>query len=143
MFTEKQYEIADKILATVKQNAGRCNIDQFYNSLPDYDNHVMDYEYMKEMLMKQYGAMEYIGKDEYWISLTPIGYRLCETGLKEHNQKKDRVEKLKGWKLVLEVINAGLTLGNFICAIVAFTAGILLSDPIKSILRKLLGSLAE
>lgn len=143
MLTEKQYDIAGKVLEAIKKQGGRCNMDQFYNALPDYDDHVMDYEYMKKMLMDQYHAIEYIGKDEYWISLTPNGYRLSETGLKEHNKKVDRVEKLKGWKLILEVINAGLTLGNFICAIVAFTAGILLSDPIKSILRKLLGSLIE
>lgn len=112
-------------------------MDQFYNALPDYDDHIMDYEYMKDLLMKQYHAIEYIGEDEYWISLTPNGGRLYKSGLKKHNQKVDQTEKLKGWKLILEVINASLTLGNFICAIVAFTAGILLSDPIKSILKKL------
>lgn len=143
MLTDKQYEIADKILNAIKQFGGRCNMDQFYNAFPDYDTHTMDYEYMRDMLMKQFNAIEYIGKDEYWLSLTSDGYRLSETGLKKHNKKVDQAEKLKGWKLILEVINAGLTLGNFICAIVAFTAGILLSDPIKSILKKLLGSLIE
>lgn len=139
MFTERQYEIGDKMLNAIKQLGGCCNMDQFYNSFPDYDDHTKDYEYMKDMLMNQYCAIKYIGKDEYRISLTPDGYRLSEAGLKEHNKKVDKVEKLKGWKLILEVINAGLTLGNFICAIVAFTAGILLSDPIKSILRRLFG----
>ena len=86
MFTEKQYEIADKILATVKQNAGRCNIDQFYNGLPDYDNHTMDYEYMKETLMKRYHAIEYMGKDEYWGSPDKPGglsIQLCKSEKKE------------------------------------------------------------
>lgn len=91
----KQYEIADKILATVKQNAGRCNIDQFYNGLPDYDNHTMDYEYMKETLMKRYHAIEYMGKDEYWLILTNEGESIATIGLKKHLQKSADKEELE------------------------------------------------
>ena len=105
MFTEKQYEIADKILATVKQNAGRCNIDQFYNGLTDYDNHTMDYEYMKETLMKRYHAIEYMGKDEYWLILTNEGESIATIGLKKHLQKSADKEELEDKKLKLDVAN--------------------------------------
>lgn len=55
-----------------------------------------------------------------------------ETLIILHNQKENRIEKRKDGKLVLEVINAGLTLGNCICTIVVFTVGILLLGLIKA-----------
>ena len=55
-----------------------------------------------------------------------------ETLIILHNQKENRIEKRKDGKLVLEVINAGLTFGNCICTIVVFTVGILLLGLIKA-----------
>lgn len=142
MFTEKQYEIADKILATVKQNAGRCNIDHFYNSLPDYDNHVMDYEYMKEMLMKQYHAIEYMGKDEYWLILTNEGESITTVGLKRHLQKSADREELEDKKLKLDVANGWVSLFKFawwvLAAITGAVVDSLAGNPIGNLIRRLI-----
>ena len=142
MFTEKQYEIADKILATVKQNAGRCNIDQFYNGLPDYDNHTMDYEYMKETLMKRYHAIEYMGKDEYWLILTNEGESIAPIGLKKHLQKSADKEELEDKKLKLDVANGWVSLFKFawwvLAAITGAVVDSLAGNPIGNLIRRLI-----
>ena len=142
MFTEKQYEIADKILATVKQNAGRCNIDQFYNGLPDYDNHTMDYEYMKETLMKRYHAIEYMGKDEYWLILTNEGESIATIGLKKNLQKSADKEELEDKKLKLDVANGWVSLFKFawwvLAAITGAVVDSLAGNPIGNLIRRLI-----
>ena len=142
MFTEKQYEIADKILATVKQNAGRCNIDQFYNGLPDYDNHTMDYEYMKETLMKRSHAIEYMGKDEYWLILTNEGESIATIGLKKHLQKSADKEELEDKKLKLDVANGWVSLFKFawwvLAAITGAVVDSLAGNPIGNLIRRLI-----
>ena len=142
MFTEKQYEIADKILATVKQNAGRCNIDQFYNGLPDYDNHTMDYEYMKETLMKRYHAIEYMGKDEYWLILTNEGESIGTIGLKKHLQKSADKEEREDKKLKLDVANGWVSLFKFAWWVLAAIKGAvvdsLAGNPIGNLIRRLI-----
>lgn len=143
MLTEKQYEIADKILNAVKLYNGRCNIDQFYNALPDYDNHVMDYEYMKDMLIKQFHALEYIGKDQYWLALTNEGQALVEMGLRKYQQKAVDKEDLNDTKLKLDVANGWVSLFKFAWWILAAIVGAVVDSLVGSPIGKLIHRLIE
>ena len=42
-------------------------------------------------------------------------------------------------KLTIDLINGVFTLGNFVASVIGFTAGILLADPVKGLLRTIFG----
>ncbi|RHJ83546.1 hypothetical protein [Parabacteroides sp. AM08-6] len=143
MLTGKQYEIADKILNAINQFGGRCNMDQFYKALPDYDNHTMDYEYMKEMLMKQFHAIEYMGEDEYWLMMTGEGQNIISTGLKEYQQKSANKEELENTKLKLDVTNGWASLFKFAWWVLAAITGAVVDSLVGNPIGKLIHRLIE
>ena len=57
--------------------------------------------------MKRYHAIEYMGKDEYWLILTNEGESIATIGLKKHLQKSADKEELEDKKLKLDVLTAG------------------------------------
>lgn len=142
MLTEKQYEIGDNILNVVNRSGGRCNMDQYYNALPDYDNHTMDYELLKDMLLRQYHAIEYLGHDKYWLMITREGQNIAAIGLKKYLQNSTDKEKLEDTKLKLDVYNGWASLFKFAWWVLAAIAGAvvdsLAGNPIGKLIHRLI-----
>ena len=102
----------------------------------------MDYEYMKETLMKRYHAIEYMGKDEYWLILTNEGESIATIGLKKHLQKSADKEELEDKKLKLDVANGWVSLFKFawwvLAAITGAVVDSLAGNPIGNLIRRLI-----
>ena len=136
---EQQCEIADKVLRAILRYGGRCNIDQFYGGLPDYDDRAMDYENTSSALECDYELIRFEGSESYYVALTAEGRKAAQTGMAKRLTKEHRQEWMREKKLTIELINGMFTLGNFVAAVIGFTAGILLADPVKGLLRTIFG----
>ena len=56
-----------------------------------------------------------------------------------NDQQCEIADRMKEKKLTIDLINGVFTLGNFVAAVIGFTAGILLADPVKGLLRTIFG----
>lgn len=136
---EQQCEIADKVLRAILRYGGRCNIDQFYGELSDYDDRAMDYENTISALEYDYELIRFEGSERYYVALTAEGRKAAQTGMAKRLTREHRQEWMREKKLTIELINGMFTLGNFVAAVIGFTAGILLADPVKGLLRTIFG----
>ena len=136
---DQQCEIADKVLRAILRYGGRCNIDQFYWELPDYDDRTMDYESTISALEYDYELIRFEGQDRYYVALTAEGRKTAQTGMSKRLTKEHRQAWMQEKKLTIDLINGVFTLGNFVAAVIGFTAGILLADPVKGLLRTIFG----
>lgn len=136
---DQQCEIADRILQAIQKYGGRCNIDQFYWELPDYDDRTMDYETTISALEYDYELIRFEGQDRYYVALTAEGRKTAQTGMSKRLTKEHRKAWMQEKKLTIDLINGVFTLGNFVAAVIGFTAGILLADPVKGLLRTIFG----
>ena len=136
---DQQCEIADRILQAIQKYGGRCNIDQFYWELPDYDDRTMDYESTISALEYDYELIRFEGQDRYYVALTAEGRKTAQTGMSKRLTKEHRQAWMQEKKLTIDLINGVFTLGNFVAAVIGFTAGILLADPVKGLLRTIFG----
>ena len=136
---DQQCEIADKVLRAILRYGGRCNIDQFYWELPDYDDRTMDYETTISALEYDYELIRFEGQDRYYVALTAEGRKTAQTGMSKRLTKEHRKAWMQEKKLTIDLINGVFTLGNFVAAVIGFTAGILLADPVKGLLRTIFG----
>ena len=136
---DQQCEIADRILQAIQKYGGRCNIDQFYWELPDYDDRTMDYETTISALEYDYELIRFEGQDRYYVALTAEGLKTAQTGMSKRLTKEHRKAWMQEKKLTIDLINGVFTLGNFVAAVIGFTAGILLADPVKGLLRTIFG----
>ena len=136
---DQQCNIADRILQAIQKYGGRCNIDQFYGELPDYDDRTMDYETTISALEYDYELIRFEGQDRYYVALTAEGRKTAQTGMSKRLTKEHRQAWMQEKKLTIDLINGVFTLGNFVAAVIGFTAGILLADPVKGLLRTIFG----
>lgn len=136
---QQHLHCADRVLASIRRYGGRCNMDQLYDALGDYDGNELVYEDTIGRLETDFGLVRKEGNGRYYIALTAEGMRAAETGMGKRLNEVRTSERLKRIKMWLDISSGFITLGNFIAGIIGFTAGILLSDPLKTLLKRIVG----
>ena len=108
MFTEKQQEIADRILKDLSAQNFIWESDYMSDLQMQYPQNYHDCDYVMESLIRDYRLLERYGKG--YLKLTPEGMKTAEGKFMETVKSAQRQETVKRWTEYLNLANALLVL---------------------------------
>jgi hypothetical protein len=95
MLNDKQIEIADYLLKYLESNGGKSSLDDYTSKLYKQGFDHMDRSYVPDFLREHLGLIEYWGDEQYWITLTPNGFKASKIGLKKYLEQIEKTEQLE------------------------------------------------
>lgn len=97
---QQHLRCADRVLVSIRRYGGRCNMDQLYDALEDYDGNELVYEDTIGRLETDFGLVRKEGNGHYYIALTAEGMWAAETGMGKRidaERRYERLERMKVW----------------------------------------------
>lgn len=84
MLNENQIKIADFLLKYLDSAGGKSSLDDYPAKLrkqgfDDFDSHSL-----VKLLIEHLSLIDYVGKTDYWIMLTPEGQKAAKMGISEY-----------------------------------------------------------
>ena len=139
MLTENSLIVSQLLLSFLVSKNGETNKDEYAKYLRS-----KGYDYRRvvvptvQSLIFDYNLVSCHGKDDYYLRITIEGEKAEKIGLKKYLKQKEKGEKDEAFLKKATLWDKKIGIITAIASLVSLILGILLSNPIKGLLKKLL-----